>query len=63
MRMPGFTAEASLDRTSKEYLMAPIPATAQGVVPQQNCYWVNGRRICCWCDDWGCWCTGHPVMQ
>ena len=64
MRMPGFTAEASLDRTSQEYLMALMPATADKVVPQWCHANPGGGFTCCYCY-WGyCWCTyHHPVLQ
>ena len=57
MRIPGFTAEASLDRTSQDYLMTLIPATTDKVVPQWCYSHPDGSSTCCYCY-WGyCWCT------
>jgi len=63
MRIPGFTAEASLDRTSQAYLMALTPATADEVVPQW-CYTNPGSRLttCCYCDSGYCFCYTHHLV-
>jgi len=61
MKMPLFTAEASLYKTSERYQLTPAwAAGSQGIIPQQDflplppdgrffrcrpC--VNGRQICC----------------
>lgn len=58
MRMPGFTAEASLDKAGEHYQFAADQAdgpTAQTVIPQQQCWITHGcarrcprrRRRCC----------------
>lgn len=59
MRMPGFTAEASLYKTSEAYQLGATwieAAGGQGVIPQQVVDFappicgpcVAGRQICCY---------------
>src|SRR5262249_37214221 len=54
MAMPGFTAEAALFRSSRQYRRSPfLRGSAGGAVPQLQ---QNGT-----CMDWDClsWCEGH----
>ena len=65
MRIPGFTAEASLKRTSEGYRMTLTPTTEERVVPQMFCHPTpGGGYICCQCYMGYCWCFHpHPVLQ
>jgi hypothetical protein len=58
MNMPGFTAEASLYKTSEDYHMAGTAAPlahAQSVLPQW-CYTSPSGYVCCWTPwfGWNC---------
>jgi hypothetical protein len=65
MRMPGFTAEASIGKTKHRYALTPraAAATREGIVPQRM------PCGCGWSDDfgWVCYCPpgarGGPVVQ
>ena len=53
MRIPGFTAEAAVFRSSRQYRRRSLSSrSARGVVPQQS-----GEL----CMDWEClsWCEAH----
>jgi hypothetical protein len=57
MRLPRFTAEASLEPTHEAYHLAPRPASAERVVPQSLCYQHEGGAVtCCDCYYGYCWC-------
>ncbi len=65
MRMPGFTAEVSLYRTSERYRMLTAGTLADGrdVVPQW-CYSPRPGQFCCCYPYLGCYCrTIHPVFE
>jgi hypothetical protein len=50
MRIPGFTAEASLAKTTRRYVLAARAAIAGRVVPQG--LWVNpASHHLIYCDD------------
>jgi hypothetical protein len=59
MRMPGFTAEASLTKTDQRYILSPeAPAETGGVLPQFHirpipphcgCYHLPGGGMVCTC--------------
>lgn len=68
MRIPEFTAEASLSRTSREYRAVMTPASANGVIPQVFCYVLDpfyNTKICCeyFYGTWICWQTGVGQTQ
>jgi hypothetical protein len=59
MRMPGFTAEASLSATKWHYQVASSPTalTDGGIVLPQFCYTNQaGVTTCCDCYYGYCWC-------
>jgi hypothetical protein len=59
MRLPGFTAELSLGKTSQDYAARTIPASSEaGVIPQ---YWYCHGNYCC--DEYGnCIYKGPHLM-
>ena len=68
MPMPGFTAEASLSRTTvlwKTEGAAPAMAGEARVVPQFCfCNPSNSYCTCCICaPGYGCWCTTHHLIR
>ena len=63
MRIPGFTAESSLERAGESYQMTLIRVTEQGVIPQNCFYGLNGL-YCCFNDGYGQYCrqVTHTLM-
>jgi hypothetical protein len=56
MRIPGFTAESSLNRAGESYRLTRIQAKEQGIIPQ-GCFPSEGGVTCCVCDPAiGCFC-------
>ena len=65
MKMPGFTAENSLDNTIYLYEATPKPSEYQAVVPagfcSVNC--PNGSFSSISCTNCGCWCSSSGMAQ
>ena len=64
MRMPGFTAEASFNKTSESYSMAwtssPLPID-RTLLPQFFRGWCNSYECCTCSDPFNCRCyPRHP---
>jgi hypothetical protein len=57
MRIPGYTAEASLRDKRQDFLMTTAPRNAGGVVPQFCMSNEAGVVTCCQCYYGSCSCT------
>ena len=55
MRTPGFTAEASLPKSSEQYLERMTRPATSRVVPQ-FCFQTEAGIICCECYFGYCYC-------
>jgi hypothetical protein len=69
VNIPGFTAEASLYKTSERYQMAEIPnapAVGREVVPQlrqQTFCRTSGGVTCCWTPWYGWQCVERHLIE
>lgn len=67
MKMPGFTAEASLDQTSNRYIMAEDsenPRSSEGVIPQARIldgFCIGNGSYCCFRGPDGKWTCGRTI--
>jgi hypothetical protein len=65
MRIPGFTAEAGLQRTAARWATGEVASAADReahVVPQ-FCFTQGNTTTCCYCDAGFCFChTVHRVQ-
>jgi hypothetical protein len=67
MRIPGFTAEAALERANESYRLALTAAAKQGVIPQSCQRNESGNFTCCdWIPLWRggfFWCRTLIVYE
>jgi hypothetical protein len=64
MRIPGFTAEASLQRTAARWVtgeVAPAADREAHVMPQW-CITQGNTTTCCYCEGGFCICHVHRVQ-
>lgn len=59
MRMPGFTAEASLSKASQQYLREVARLATSRVAPQ-FCFHSESGTTCCECYFGYCYCHRLP---
>jgi hypothetical protein len=64
MNLPGFTAEASLYKSSKTYQMTLTSASLSNsseVIPQRYCYRRGCLFCCCYDGGYGCNCVNTCI--
>lgn len=61
MSIPEFTAEAALNNTTKDYLLASVPTLGTGGVQPQGLF-VNPSGDLVYCDSYvGCFVVRHKI--